>query len=111
MKRLLVYGVSILTFVVLTYLGFILVMQPCESYPLKVPMQIISNHFFYVDTNQGPLYVGQTYRYRNEGPWVGNYTLLFSTPKKALFLIEYPTDYPENSKSSMCRYTYQTTGL
>jgi hypothetical protein len=99
---------AILTILILIigYAVFIITFQSCKQNPLPVPMPIISLGPYYVNTDQGRLYPGQTYSYMNEGPWVGNLTLLFASPKRAIFLIHYPIDYPTNSQRAVCKSVY-----
>jgi hypothetical protein len=106
MKRKYRFLVSVLVFLAIGYLGFLLFLRPCEESSVTVPMPIFSTQAFHIVTDQGPLYIGQTYRYQNEGPWIGNLTLLFASPKKAIFLIHYPVDYPDNNQKAICKGFY-----
>jgi hypothetical protein len=100
------YIVLAISILIIGYFGFISLLKPCEESPFTVPMPILSIHPFYIVTDQGPLYIGQTYSYRNEGPWIGNLTLLFSISKKAILLIRYPVDYPSNTRRAICKGFY-----
>jgi hypothetical protein len=77
---------------------FVLTLRPCGKLPYVHPLPILSTGPLYVMTDRGRLLPGQTYQYRNEGPWVGSVTLLISWPGKAFVLVR----YPEESVRSMC---------
>ena len=66
-------------------------MEPCGEYlPMPLPGDFnISTYFVFTD--QGRLYPGQTYQHNSEGRWVGELTLLFTTRSGALVIAHYPT--------------------
>lgn len=105
MKGILI-AVLVILILVIGYALFVLTLRPCKPNPLSVPWPIDSLGLYYVVTDQGRLYPGQTYYYRTEGSWVGNLTLLFASPKRAIFLVYYPIDYPSNTRRATCRSFY-----
>ena len=90
--------------IALGYYIFIMVQVPCKDgiWPMPPPASLQFAPF-YIVTDQGPLYIGQTYNHRNEGPWVGNMTLLFIDRKGATLLIRYPQGAGANFKVMSCR--------
>ena len=83
--------------------AWVLSLKPCTGQELPIGLPIGSLGPGYAVTDQGRLYPGSTYRFMNEGPWVGDMTLLFATPKLAGVLVHYPTDYPTNKADAVCR--------
>ncbi len=70
--------------------GLAVSLGPCPRLPYVHPLPIRAASPFYVTTDRGRLFPGQTYRYFNEGPWVGSVTLLLAWKDGALVLVAYP---------------------
>ena len=94
----------------LGYYSYIVAQEPCagEGWPMPPPATLRFGPFYMV-TDQGRLYIGQTYEHRNEGPWVGNLTLLFLDNRGATFLARYPEGIGGDFKIMKCRKFYPRT--
>lgn len=81
----------ILVLPLLTYAFYVQAQVPCKDniWPIPSPALVQFGSYNLI-TDQGPLYVGQTYEHRNEGPWVGNMRLLFIDTDSATLLFQYP---------------------
>lgn len=81
---------------------FVAVQPPCDvAWPIPPPVMEFDN--FHLITDQGPLYLGQTYEHRNEGPWMGNFTLVFIDSRGATLLLRVPHGTGNEFKVTMCR--------
>lgn len=106
MRRVLLFIALGIGLVLIGLVAFAASLPPCGGDELPMGLPIGSVGFGYVHTDQGRLYPGQTYRFMNEGPWVGSMTLLFATNARAFLLVRYPLDYPTNEVRAVCRDTY-----
>ena len=89
-------------------LGYVVALPPCSEIDIRSPAELLPVYSlgpYYAITDQGRLFPGQTYSYRNEGPWVGSHTLVIALPDKALFITHYPVKQPEYHRLS-CRALY-----
>ena len=78
-------------------LVYILMLPACDRSEIRGPAEIppiYSLGPYYAITDQGRLLPGQTYQYRNEGPWVGDHTLLFVFLGHAALITHYPVHHP-----------------
>jgi hypothetical protein len=91
------------------YFGTLARLSPCKGVGWPIPPPSLYFGTYYMVTDQGRLYVGQTYEHRNEGPWVGNLTLLFIDNKGATFLIRSPEGMGSNVKIMKCKIFYPRT--
>ena len=83
--------------------AFLATLDTCvDSLPYVHPLPIRSAGLLYVETNRGRLFTGQTYRYRNDGPWVGSVTVLLAWPGRAVLLVR----HREGSGRATCWETY-----
>ena len=90
-------------FTVSGYFFYVASLEPCsETWPIPRPAVIEFSSGF-METDQGPLYIGQTYHHQYEGPWVGNFTLLFLDRKGATFLIRYPEGAGSDFQALKCK--------
>jgi hypothetical protein len=92
---------------VIAFIGYFLFIQAQEQckdnlWPIPSPDSIEFGPYYLI-TDQGPLYVGQTYEHKNEGPWVGNMTLLFIQNKGATLLFKYPKGTGIDYKVLTCK--------
>jgi hypothetical protein len=106
MRRVLLYLALGIGLVLIGSVAYTASLSPCSGNELPMGLPIGSLGAGYVLTDQGRLYPGQTYRFMNEGPWVGNMTLIAATNTRALVLVRYPADYPTNEVRAVCRDTY-----
>ena len=92
------------------YISFVITQKPCsgDGWPAPGPSPLKFGPYYMV-TDQGRLYIGQTYNHQNEGPWVGNLTLLFQNNKGATFLIRYPQGEGRDYKILKCKLFYPRT--
>jgi hypothetical protein len=112
-QKMLVYLIiplGLLIFGLLGYYLFIVIQKPCinEGWPMPAPASLRFGPYYMI-TDQGPLYIGQTYEHQNEGSWVGNLTLLFLDQRGATFLLRYPNKIDTDFKIMQCRKYYQRT--
>ena len=93
-----------------SYYFYIASQKPCdgEGWPMPPPASLRFGPYYMV-TDQGKLFVGQTYEHRNEGPWVGNLTLLFLDNRGATFLVRYPQGTGNDFKVMKCKKFYLRT--
>jgi hypothetical protein len=106
-KRKMVIFLSSMTVIVIVILGYflyVILQPPCKDniWPIPPPDSIQFGPYYLI-TEQGPLYIGQTYEHQNEGPWVGNMTLVFIGNNGAVLLFHYPTGSGVNYKRLTCR--------
>jgi hypothetical protein len=87
-----------------SYFLYITVQTPCKDglWPIPPPASLRFSPYYLI-TDQGPLYISQTYEHRNEGPWVGNMTLLFLDSKGATLLFRYPQGKGPDFKVMACK--------
>jgi hypothetical protein len=103
MRRTSLAVIVLLLVLGISAVAWMLSLEPCAGQELPMGLPIGSLGPYYAVTDQGRLYPGRTYRYMNEGPWVGDMTLVFASPKLALVVVRYPADYPKNTLEAMCR--------
>ena len=86
------------------------VQKPCvgEGWPAPGPSPLKFGPYYMI-TDQGRLYIGQTYNHQYEGPWVGNLTLLFLDKRGATFLVRYPQGTGSDFKVMKCKKFYPRT--
>lgn len=106
MRRISVYIAIIVVGIVLAFFAYMASLAPCSGNELPIGLPIDSSGPGYVVTDQGRLYLGQTYRFMNEGPWVGNMTPIVATNDWAVVLVRYPADYPANKIRAVCRDSF-----
>jgi hypothetical protein len=100
----LVVGFLILAVFHLGFLIFSLFLDPCKDNRWPIPSPgIVGFGPFNLITDQGNLFIGQTYEHRNEGPWVGNMTLLSINSTSAILMFEYPTKSEDNFEIKSCK--------
>lgn len=109
-KKMLLYlliPLGLLVLGLLGYFSYVAIQKPCtgEVWHTPPPSSLKFGPYYMV-TDQGRLYVGQTYNHRNEGPWVGNLTLLLLDSKGATFLIRYPQGEGSDFKILKCKLFY-----
>jgi hypothetical protein len=106
MKKKAFLGFSILIFVIaIVGVVYVLLLTPCENrYAISRP-PIFSIGPYYLITDQGRLFPAQTYHYQNEGPWVGDHTLLIVIAGRAVFVTHYPLNNPIYKRVA-CRAIY-----
>ena len=99
-------GVAIL---LVGYFRYVMGVVPCqgEGWPMPPPSLYFGS--YYMVTDQGALHIGQTYEHRNEGPWVGNLTLLYMDSKGAIFLLRYPQGTGSSFTILKCKKYYPRT--
>jgi hypothetical protein len=84
-------------------IGASVAIQPaCGGYWEIPPPAKLEFDNFHLITDQGPLYVGQTYLHRNEGPWVGTMTLVFLDSHGAIVLLRVPHGTGDEFKVTTC---------
>jgi hypothetical protein len=93
-KRKIIFLIIALIVIALVFLGYIVFVHAQERckdniWPIPPPSSLDFGSY-YLMTDQGPLYIGQTYEHKYEGPWVGNMTLLFIDKNGAVLLFRYP---------------------
>ncbi len=103
LRRIPAYIAIIVVGAVLVFSAYIASLSQCSGNELPIGLPIDSSGPGYVVTDQGRLYLGQTYRFMNEGPWVGNMTPIVATNAWAVVLVRYPADYPTNKIRAVCR--------
>ena len=94
----LVFSAIFVTIGIVGFIMYIASITPCNEIFFSIPHQILDFAPYYIITDQGPLYPSQTYYYRNEGPWVGNFTLIYVDKNGALILVRYPSTSPSDRK-------------
>ena len=96
---------ALIVVILLGYYLYIMIQVPCKDglWPMPPPASLQFGSYYMI-TDQGPLYIGQTYEHRNEGPWVGNMTLLFVDNRGATLLFRYPQGTGSNFKIMACRW-------
>lgn len=112
-KKMFFYPLIFLALVALGLLGYysyIVAQKPCDGsgWPAPGPSPLKFGPYYMV-TDQGRLYIGQTYNHQNEGPWVGNLTLLYMNSKGATFLVRYPKGTGSDFKVMKCKVFYPRT--
>jgi hypothetical protein len=112
-KKVIKYPVILLALVVIGLLGYymyIATLEPCgdKGWPAPGPSPLKFGPYYMI-TDQGRLYIGQTYNHKYEGPWVGNLTLLYMNSKGATFLIRYPKGTGSDFKVMKCKVFYPRT--
>ena len=95
-----------LALVLIAIIAYTVSLKPCPDHlPYVHPLPIDSVGPLYVQTDHGRLFPGQTYRYRNEGPWVGDHTLLLVFAGRATLITRYPIQHPTYHRAA-CRAVY-----
>jgi hypothetical protein len=98
------------TFGLLGYYSYIAVQKPCVGTGWTIPgPSPLRFGPYYMVTDKGRLYIGQTYEHRNEGPWVGNLTLLYMNKEGAGFLVRYPKGSGSDFEVMKCIKFYPRT--
>jgi len=98
----------VITFIVLSsgYIIYLTSLEPCKQmWPVWPPVDLRFGSYYMI-TDQGPLFIGQTYNHRNEGPWVGNFTLLYLDNRGATFLVRYPQGTGSDFRVLKCKKYY-----
>jgi hypothetical protein len=94
----------ILVLPILFYIVYIGVQEPCGNNMWPIPSPALVDFGpYYLVTDQGPLYIGQTYHHHNEGPWVGNMRLLYVDTNGAILLFRYPHGTGSDYSVRTCR--------
>ena len=95
-----------LALILIAFIAYSVSLRPCpDLIPYVHPLPINSVGPIYVLTDRGPLFPGQTYRYRNDGPWVGDHTLLMVFAGRATLITRYPIQDPTFHRVA-CREVY-----
>jgi len=97
--------ISVIVVVIATYFLLLPSCNQSKTQGIIDRPPISSIGSFFVITDQGPLLPGQTYHYQNEGPWVGDHTLLIVISGRAVFITHYPVNRP-TYKRVACRAVY-----
>lgn len=109
-KMLLYLLIPLVAIGLLGYYFYVVIQEPCEGegWPMPPPASLQFGPYYMI-TDQGKLFVGQTYEHRNEGPWVGNLTLLFLDNRGATFLVRYPQGSGNDFKIMKCKKLFPRT--
>jgi hypothetical protein len=99
--------ILIFVFVALGYLAYLGLLRPCSEVPIRGPdvPPTRSVGSFYVLTDQGRLWPGQTYDYRSEGVWMGNHTLVIALGGHAAWITRFSAHHPGYHRAA-CRVVY-----
>ena len=103
MRRVLLRFALGLALILIAFIAYMASLSPCNGNELPMGLPIASVGPGYVTTDQGRLYLGQTYVYQNEGPWVGNMTLIVATSTWAIVLVRYPPYFVGTESGGVCR--------
>jgi hypothetical protein len=103
-KLIILIACVIFVLPIIFYFVYIEVKEPCENnlWPIPSPA-VVDFGPHYLVTDQGPIYIGQIYEHRNEGPWVGNMRLLYIDSSGAILLFRYPQGTGSNYSVRTCR--------
>jgi hypothetical protein len=112
-KKIILYllvTLSLIAIVIFSYWIFIDNQKPCAGtgWPAPGPSPLKFGSYYMI-TDQGRLYIGQTYNHQYEGPWVGNMTLLYMDNRGATFLVRYPEGSGDDFKIMSCKQFYPRT--
>jgi hypothetical protein len=91
------------------YFSYMMILKPCTGDGWPIPPPSLYFGSYYMVTDQGRLYMGQTYEHRNEGSWVGSLTLLLLNGRGATFLIRAPQGTGSDFRIVECKLYYPRT--
>lgn len=89
------------------FLAYFELLQPCDELRIRAPEvpPIHSVGPFYVVTDQGRLWPGQTYDYQSEGIWVADHRLVMALGGHAAWITRYSVHDPTYHRAA-CRAMY-----
>ena len=101
---ILIVTVGLLAVAFLAVVVYVALQPPCTDgmWPIPPPVLLeFGSH--YLSTDQGRIDIGQTYHHRNEGPWVGTFTVVAINRAGAILLFRYPQGAGEDFRVGQCR--------
>jgi hypothetical protein len=107
MRNLIAALLLVFVFLAVGCLAYLGLLPPCSETPYRGPAAppIRSVGPFYVVTDQGRLWPGQTYEYQSEGVWIGNHTLVIAFGGHAAWITRYSAHHPSNHRPA-CRIVH-----